>query len=242
MRVLSNVELLDVWEAGLAQTAVERALALMAVAEPDVPVEDLARLTVGQRDLRLFLLRKATFGDTLPVIVACPVCGEQAEASVDIDGLLLHGAPEHEACVDCDGYSVRFRVPNSGDLAALPQDWPAERAAIALLAACVIEAQCDGQPVEAGQLPDSVIAAVGERMTDLDPQADIELAFNCPSCETPWLAPLDIVSFFWSEIDAWAQRTMHDVHALASAYRWSERDILAMSARRRRTYLDMIGD
>jgi hypothetical protein len=31
------------------------------------------------------------------------------------------------------------------------------------------------------------------------------------------------------------------VHVIASAYGWSERDILAMSAARRRLYLDVIG-
>jgi hypothetical protein len=30
------------------------------------------------------------------------------------------------------------------------------------------------------------------------------------------------------------------VHALASAYHWSESDILAMSGRRRQTYLDLL--
>jgi hypothetical protein len=49
------------------------------------------------------------------------------------------------------------------------------------------------------------------------------------------------VTFFWSEISAEARRLLLEVHNLASAYGWSESDILSMSALRRRYYLEMIG-
>lgn len=241
MRTLSNVELLDVWEAGLSQTAVERALALVAAAEPEVPVDELARLSVGQRDLRLFLLRKAMFGGALPVTAACPSCGEQAEASVDVDELVFADANVSHSEIEADGYSISFRLPNSIDLAAVANERSTETAALRLLAACIVDARHEGEAVETPALPENVISAVAQRMAELDPQADIELALTCPACGNPWTAALDIVSFFWSEIHAWAQRTMQDVHVLASSYGWSERDILRMSARRRRTYLDMIG-
>lgn len=241
MRTLSHAELLDVWEAGLAQTTVERALALVAAAEPEVPLEELARLSVGRRDLRLFLLRRQLFGEALPLTASCPACGEQAEATVDVNELLLEESAGEEARVDAAGYAVRFRLPNSIDLAAVARERSAGDAAMRLLAACIVEAQHDGESVDSPSLPDDVIARVAERMAELDPQADIDLALTCPSCAHAWLAPLDIVSFFWNEIHAWAQRTMQDVHVIASAYGWSEREILRMSVRRRRAYLELIG-
>jgi hypothetical protein len=51
---------------------------------------------------------------------------------------------------------------------------------------------------------------------------------------------LDIASYLWSEIHAWAGRMLRDVHALAAAYGWREADILAMSPWRRQAYLEMI--
>ena len=42
------------------------------------------------------------------------------------------------------------------------------------------------------------------------------------------------------EIHAWAKRTLREVHTLASAYGWSEREILSMSAVRRALYLEMV--
>jgi hypothetical protein len=77
-------------------------------------------------------------------------------------------------------------------------------------------------------------------MEEADPLAAIQLALSCPECGYQWQATFDIESFFWSEINAWANRTLHEVHALASRYGWCERDILAMSPWRRQAYLNMV--
>jgi hypothetical protein len=49
----------------------------------------------------------------------------------------------------------------------------------------------------------------------------------------------DVVSYLWGEIEDWAERLLRDVHSLAAAYGWSERDIVGMSALRRRLYLEL---
>jgi hypothetical protein len=90
------------------------------------------------------------------------------------------------------------------------------------------------------QLPDSVIDSVVEHMAQVDAQADVQLALTCPVCDQQWQATFDIAAFFWSEINAWAHRILHEVHTLASAYGWREADILAISPGRRQIYLDMV--
>ena len=55
-----------------------------------------------------------------------------------------------------------------------------------------------------------------------------------------WLEPFDIASFLWTELHAWASRTLYDVHQLAAAYGWSEAECLSLSARRRGYYLELI--
>ena len=72
-----------------------------------------------------------------------------------------------------------------------------------------------------------------------DPQAEVLLSLRCPACEHEWSTPFDILAYLWDEIDDWARRLLSEVHTLASAYGWSERDVLGMSARRRRLYLEM---
>jgi hypothetical protein len=103
----------------------------------------------------------------------------------------------------------------------------------------LLSAQHEGRDQLAVELPDNVVDALAERMTAADPQAGVQLAVECPACGHSWEADFDIVSFFWSELNAWAQRTLYDVHTLARAYGWREGDILAMSAWRRQCYLEM---
>lgn len=51
----------------------------------------------------------------------------------------------------------------------------------------------------------------------------------------------DIGAYLWEEVDAWADRTLRDVHLLAASYGWSERDILDLSPARRGRYLELAG-
>ena len=64
---------------------------------------------------------------------------------------------------------------------------------------------------------------------------------TCPACGHDASITFDVVSYLWNEIDEWAKRVLVEVHVLAAAYGWSERDVLALSPRRRRLYLEMQG-
>ena len=76
-------------------------------------------------------------------------------------------------------------------------------------------------------------------METIDPQANVELALRCTACEREWPVVFDIVAYLWDEISAWSRQIIHEVHRLASAYGWSEREVLAMGAARRAVYLEM---
>ena len=51
----------------------------------------------------------------------------------------------------------------------------------------------------------------------------------------------DVVSFLWAELEAWAVRTLQEVHTIAGFYGWSEEAILNLSSVRRQAYLRMLG-
>jgi hypothetical protein len=104
----------------------------------------------------------------------------------------------------------------------------------------VSEAHLNGADIALERLPETLVAALSERMAQLDPQGDIQLALTCPACEHSWISPIDIVSFLWSEIESWAVRMLGDVHAIASTYGWREEDILALDPWRRQVYLELI--
>ncbi|MCA1553596.1 MAG: phage baseplate protein [Chloroflexi bacterium] len=233
MRALSAAELLNVWEHALALHPVERALSLLAAASPEQSWDALAALSIGERNARLLTLREWTFGSQPTSVATCPVCGEKLELSFNVSDVRAN-APASELTLQLDGESVHFRLPNSRDLLGIARERELSAARARLVARCV---ERDDAELP---LPATVVDALSAHMAEADPQANVQLALRCPHCAHEWLAVFDIVSYFWTEIGAWAQRILREVHLLASAYGWRESDILALSPLRRQWYLDMV--
>ncbi len=243
MRPLSAAQLLDAWEQGLSEPACRRALPLLAAASPDASPETVAVLSIGERDRSLLTLREWTFGPQLASVSSCSACSEQLEWTVDTTDLWAAKPPEltGELSLEVDHYRVSFRLPNSLDLAAVAECTDGETARRLLLERCISAVQLEGQDISSNNLPDPVMNAVVNRMGEVDPQADMQVDLACPACGHRWRALFDIESFFWSEINAWAQRILLEVHTLARAYGWREMDILNLSPWRRQFYLGLVG-
>jgi hypothetical protein len=238
MRPLSVHELLDVWEHGLAAGPSERALAILSAACPESPPAELARMSVGRRDGHLMTVREWAFGADLAVLADCPRCRQPLETALRISDLRVAGDAATEGSMTVGRYAVRCRPPNTSDLlACMGEDASAIRRR--LFASCVVEAVRDSEPVAPEHLPDDVVRAIVEYVAALDPQADARIHFSCPDCHHGWSEVFDIVSFFWTEIDAWARRLLRDVNVLARAFGWHEHEILALSPMRRQLYLAM---
>jgi hypothetical protein len=111
-----------------------------------------------------------------------------------------------------------------------------------LLARCLVSAQQAGSAVQAPDLPPQIEARVSAALAEYDPQAEILLTLRCasPSCQHQWEALFDIATYFWTELGARARRLFQEVDALARVYGWRESEILAMSAVRRRQYLNLV--
>jgi hypothetical protein len=115
-----------------------------------------------------------------------------------------------------------------------------------LVQACTVRALRHGEPVDADALPEllpeRVERRIAEAAAEADPTADVRLTVACPECGDATPAELDITSYLWTELDTWARDLMLDVHLLATAYGWSEPEILALSPLRRRYYLELCAD
>jgi hypothetical protein len=233
---LSPSDLLRVWEQGVHEDAVARALTMLESAYPGMQREELATLRIGRRDQDLLKLRAQTLGAEASALAKCPDCQEVLELILDTSELRaeVEGNPDDSFSITAEGVDVVFRLPNSLDLEAILGETDLPSARQALLQRCVLTPGPEA-------LTDYAQSAVSERMGQLDPTSDVQLALTCPSCGHGWLAGFDVSSFFWNEIDVWAQRIVREVHALASSYGWREADILAMSPARRRLYLELAG-
>jgi hypothetical protein len=243
MRPLSSSELLDGWERGLNEPASTRLMCVLAAASAAGSPDALAELSIGERDRRLLVLREWTFGPRLFSVSTCPECRERLEWSVDASELFGRGEADvsGELSIESAGYSVRFRLPNTRDLAAASESGDVTAARQILLERCLIESSHEGRPTTAAEFPEPVVHAIAERMADSDRGADIDVHLTCPACGHRWAVLFDIESFFWDELSAWAQRILIDVHVLASAYGWREADILQLGQWRRQFYLSQVG-
>ena len=240
---LNAAALLDAWEAGEQQSSLQRGLILLAAAWPEVSREEWARTSIGRRDERLLALREELFGEKLEAVANCPQCSERLDLAFttnDIRVLLPALPPTGEPLrVSSDGYEVQFRLPNTADLIEVAGPAAGEKRET-LLGRCVLSASNQGLACETAELPAPIVKAVLDEMAHADPQADVQVALSCPACQHRWSIAFDILAYLWSEIKDWAHHLLHEIHALASVYGWSEREILSLSARRRRLYLEML--
>lgn len=243
MRPLSAAQLLDAWEKGLSEPACSRVLPVLAASDVDCDFDALVALSIGERDRRLLTLRQLMFGSQLASVANCSRCAETLEWTIETADLLMENVAESsgDLWLDIDNFHVHFRLPNTRDLDAIAgRGWTdAASARQRLLESCVVAAEYESEQIVASALPVSVTNEIVRRMADADPQADLRVALLCPACGEEWRAQFDIESFFWSELCAWAQRILSEVHRLARAYGWSETEILNLSPWRRHVYLSL---
>jgi hypothetical protein len=240
MSTPSAAELLDAWDAGTVQRPPARSgplLHLVAGVDPAAA----ARLGVGDRDRLLVETHAAIFGQTLRLVSECPSCGVVHELSIASADLLALGRAPEVLELDVDGHHVRCRVPTIADLTAAAEAATAQGARDVLVAAAVLAADRDGQPVAPSELPSHVVEQAAAALAGADPLADVQVPISCDACGERWTRVLDVDAYLWHELDSWAARLLQDVHVLARAYGWSEAQVLAVPPRRRRRYLELAG-
>ena len=133
-----------------------------------------------------------------------------------------------------DGKALSYRLPTSEDLLAVA-DVPEASARRALLARCL--------DLDLVGMTDDDVAHIGEAvehaMDEVAPAGAIDLVVRCPACAHVAELPLDVPALLWAEIETQAANALEDVHVLATAYGWTEADVLALGPLRRAAYLAM---
>ncbi|HEX8984404.1 MAG TPA: hypothetical protein VF767_03195 [Bryobacteraceae bacterium] len=206
------------------------------------------RLTVGDRESLLLQLHGLSIGDGLPCMLVCSGCRQPMDLELHATELLsppgAYEGWEHHAAFDAEGrqYRLVFRLPNGGDqeagasLVARSE----EEAIRAVLRRCIASVtRDDGVPQE--EIPSGLAGRLSQMMADLDPQAELLLDCDCVHCGAPIRSLFDAAHYVLQEMNRGAQALLRDVYALAGAFHWREAEIVAMSTRRRRSYLALIG-
>lgn len=232
-------ELLVLWERACGEDSLDRALTLISACYPESR-DQLAKLSIGQRDARMMRVYEALFGPAIEAFAECPQCGERLEYGLSTREL---ASPEPvdasiSLSAEVDGTRYTLRLPDSSDLRQVSQCADEVSARKTLLQRCIVAAETTG---ELDRLPECAVNQIAARLAEADPNAEILIDLACCACHFNWQVVLDIERFLWVKIGAMARRLLREVHGLARAYGWREHDILALSAVRRQTYLEMAG-
>jgi hypothetical protein len=209
----------------LLDVAVERC------AERPADRATLAGLCVADRQWLLLHLLRAWQGDALWLTSECPRCGTRLDHGLQRSAIPVRpagsGFPFTE--VELGGRSLALRVPTGDDQSAVATLDDAD-AARALARRCLLD---DGAMVE---LDDAALRAIGAALEAVAPELAATLQVRCAHCGLEHEFDFDPCAIEPAATDA----LFDDVHTIALAYHWSERDILALPRERRQRYLERI--
>jgi hypothetical protein len=231
MRSLAAADWLDLHDAGLHEAPLDRTCRILGEAWP---TEDVNADTPGARNRRLLLLCQVLAGRRVACVASCPSCNTFLDLTLDTAAL-------SSRCTDAampvelthGGATVRLRLPAMRDLAAA-----IARAPHAPLQQLALDCLLDGDREVV--LSPGFIEALSSAYEQADPLGRLAFALDCPECRASHEHVLDVAALFWSELEDMADQLVAQVHILAGAYGWSEADILALPARRRQRYIDMV--
>jgi hypothetical protein len=232
---MTPAEMLSLWEAGSRLSPLDRSVLAAQVA--GVPASQTADLPLGERNRVLARLYLEHFGGTLDGFTQCTECGEKLEFNFDLRQVA--DAPPLEASNLVVVGRWKFHLPTSRALAMALNGGEEASAGHRLLAHCLAES-AGADPDQSEAVPgwsEEEMAAIEEKLAEADSLAEIQIGFRCPECDADFEEALDIGSFLWSEIESAARQLFDDIHLLASAYGWTEDEVLRLSSMRREAYV-----
>lgn len=206
-------------------------------ASPAARLADAWSLTLGDRILRLLRIVALTDNaSVLAVTLRCPqaACLQPFELALPFAEIFALAGPAHP-----EGKVVPFpragaaplalRLPTGHDQAA----WQREAYATPehAVAAIVQSLLPSGEAVAPAE-----IAPIAAALEAADPLVAFTVSTACPHCETACALPIDLEAAGLERLAAHRRSILHDVHLFATHYGWNERDVLAVSPRRRADY------
>jgi hypothetical protein len=243
VRQLSSAELLDIWDGGRYASPCRRSLLLLSAVCPEES-ELLAHLPLGSLTGRLLRVRAALFGPALTCLTNCRSCSGTIETTFGVEELLSYerSATSEQGALHSLTYGdciLEFRLPTAKDLITLEAG--KIHGPLALADRLISKSMHNGESIPIQELTPGAIEAIEAQITELDPLAHIELTLSCPDCGNTWHETLHVIDFLWLEIGNLAKSLLVEIARLASAFGWSEREILALTPERRRSYLELLG-
>lgn len=193
-------------------------------------------LPVGDVDALIVALRVDRLGDRLIAEGTCATCSAPVDVDFGLAAYCAHNRPRATRLADQDPgepgwWRLRraetwFRVPTAGDvLTAAEEADPHE----ALLATCV-----------RGERSTRAMRAVDRALESVAPTLRTRVQGGCPECGAAVDLDVDARGLCLDELRFLAGAVLDEVHLVAAAYHWREREILDLPGARRTAYAERI--
>jgi len=225
-------QLIALWDRSSGATAHSRLERLLAATEPQAALDTD---TLGARNRRLLALHAALSDAPLDARLRCAACQTDNEFAVPAEAILACPAPDRalRVRIGTGGGRRTFRLPLMADLHAV-KGAPAADALARIVEHCRV-GPGGGEPLDAAALE-----RLAARFETLDPAALIVVDLNCAECKAALRASVDIAEFVAAAVDLVVDGLFRQIDAIARAYGWDEKAILALPESRRGTYVAMI--
>lgn len=257
---LRDAEMLALWERCRRHSPMERALVLLAgvsAARAETgevradAASEWADRSLGQLNVALLRAYEQRFGSQLHCQARCPSCRLELEFELEVADLCPPSPPAVAPWIERIGFpagelALSLRPLTPADLLLTATESDPSLASILLAERLITALAWHGPPPaptltgEHGRLLPELAEQVAAALSRVDPLAEIALELHCSDCQKPWQAPLSPAEFLWQEIATRSRRLLHQIHTLASAYGWSEADILALGDARRQSYMECL--
>lgn len=201
-------------------------------------------LPLGTRIAQLLRLVAATTDEEeLTAMLSCAECQRPFEIALPIAELLRDSPSPAEPNVvpfaTTDGRTTVFRRPTGHDQAEWQgRTFATEHEAVAAMVANL--AGGDAHPLT--ELTAADVPALAAALEHADPLVAFSVQTSCPHCGTADEIAVDLEALALERLKRYRRSLLVTVHRLASQYGWTESEILALPADRRREYRELIED
>ena len=222
-----------------------------------VPRSVVGGLLISDREYLIMKMREMTLGTRVDSVIRCANedCGAPMQISFTLADFAIDQEPLDQRFFkkrasssgssdsDCE---VEFRLPTGDDQEALAPAFTRDENAAArqLLARCIgrIGEKTEIGDGEVSNLPENVRRELSMEMERLAPPLTGEFESACPECGFICSSALDFSTYFLAEMKSSLHLLERDIHLLAWNYHWPEREVLSLTRKKRRRYVEMVNE
>lgn len=207
-----------------------------------VEVETVLQWTLKKRLQGLLAVYGVTFGDELVVDARCTHddCGEWLQFPLSMPAF-VETAGDDDSIIHApdDKTRLRLRLPTGVDQLLWLEQRPVRTLFGSMAATLVLEVN-QGAPGPDFYVPEQWLSGLEALLEQHDPLTALQIDTVCACCGREFSIALDLERQILARFARLQQSLLEEVHMLASAYHWSERDIMDLTPVRRQWYLQKL--